>query len=295
MVATKGRRVLVEASDGVVRDCHLAGHRAVIGDRVRVAPMGDDGGRLVEVADRARALVRSDPKGRSQVIAAHLGGLVVVTACDQPAYRPGLVDRYEVAAWVAGVPMVLVVGKTDLGEPAEVTADLKERAERGLDILRIAARPGAGEPVGVERVRAFLDAHAEEGPWALVGHSGVGKTSLVAALLPDEDVGPIGEISDYWEAGRHTTTGSRIFRLPGSRAELADSPGIRTFLPDGLAPADVRDGFPGLGPLGCRYRDCLHRPGEDGCVAEAVVPAERLVRYRRLLQEVTQVDARRRP
>ena len=73
--------------------------------------------------------------------------------------------------------------------------------------------PPRGE--GVAAVASFLAEHAEDGPWACVGHSGVGKTSLIQALLPQEDVGPVGDVSTFWEQGRHTTTHSRLFALPG--------------------------------------------------------------------------------
>lgn len=289
MVATKGRRVVVEDEHGEEVTCFLSGHRAVIGDRVQWVVVKGQGGKIVEVLPRARTLVRTDFKGREQVVAAHLQGLLVVTAADHPPYRPGLVDRYLVAASHAGIDAVLVLNKTDLGVSDAVRADLEMRRALGYDVLELSSTEGDG----LDTVRAFLDDHADDGPWALVGHSGVGKTSIAAALLPHEDVGPIGDISEFWDQGRHTTTGSRIHRV--GAAEIADSPGIRTFLASGLTPHAVRDHFPGLGPLGCRYRDCLHRPDEDGCVAEEEVDADVLVRYRRLLDEVVELEARTRP
>ncbi len=290
VISTRGRRVLVEDEAGVARVCFLAGQRAVVGDAVKLMPSGDDEGKLVSVEPRVRYLARSDYKGQEQVIAAGLGGLMVVTSATEPAYRPGLVDRYLMGASAAGIDAVVVLTKIDRGVPAEVEADLAARVADGIEVLRVSVPTGEG----LDAVRAMFAARDEDGPWALVGHSGVGKTSLAAALLPGVDVGPIGEISSFWEAGRHTTTGSAIYKLPGG-GELADSPGIRTFLPGGLTPVTVRDHFPGLPALACRYRDCLHRPGEDGCAAEAEVAADVLIRYRRVLDEVTHVDARSRP
>jgi ribosome biogenesis GTPase len=287
VVATLGRRVVVFDGERE-RVCHLSGQRAVIGDRVRFLPQGDLEGKLFEVLPRARTLVRVDFKGREQEIAANLGGLVIVASAASPAYRAGLVDRYLVGASLAGLAPLLVVNKIDLGVSEEVERDLALRAADGLDVLRVSTSTGEG----LDGLRAWLSASDADGPWALVGHSGVGKTSLIAALLPGVDVGPIGEISEYWESGRHTTTHSRIF--PCGEAEIADSPGIRTFLPNGLSSETVRDHFPGMGPLRCRYRDCLHRPGEDGCAAEAAVDPEVLARYRRVLEEVQDVSLRQR-
>lgn len=287
VIATVGRRVVVRDDVGE-RVCFLSGRRAVVGDLVRWVEAQGSGGKLVQVEPRERALVRMDFKGRQQVVASHLGGLLVVASTDQPHYRPGLMDRYEVGANVAGIDMAIVLTKTDLGPSDLADRDLAIRESRGIPVMRVCNPTGHGVPIVQEFLRT-----ATPGPWAFVGHSGVGKTSLAAALLPEVDVGPIGEISEFWDAGRHTTTSSRIYALPDG-GEIADSPGIRTFLPSGLDPHVVRDHFPGLDVSGCRYRDCLHREGEDGCAAPEEVTAEMLVRYRRLLVEVTDLHARRR-
>lgn len=289
VVATKGRRVVVAADGGEVT-CFLSGQRAVVGDAVRFVDAPGQGGKLTEVQPRRNALTRSEPNGREEILAANLGGLLVCASVEGPPYRPGLVDRYQVGAAADELGMALVVNKADLGVPDDVTADVARRRADGLPVFFVSAKGG----LGLEALRAWLREASAEGPWALVGHSGVGKTSLIQALLPGEDVGPIGEISAYWDQGRHTTTGARLFHLDDG-TELVDSPGIRSFLPGGLTPRLVRDHFPGLGAFGCRYRDCLHREGEEGCAAAEAVADEVLVRYRRLLAEVTEVDARRRP
>lgn len=289
VVGTRGRRVLVRDAQGE-RVCFLSGHRVVIGDRVTWVEARGEGGKITGVLPRERALGRADFKGREQVVAANLGGLLVMSSAKHPPYRSGLIDRYQLAALQAGVEVALVLSKADLGVDEEVEADLAWRESLGVPVFRTV--PTTGE--GIEAVRTFLAAHAAEGPWALVGHSGVGKTSLIHALLPEADVGPMGAVSEYWDTGTHSTTHSRLFELaPG--VEIADSPGIRTFLPSGLSPALVKLLFPGMGGVGCRYRDCLHRPGEDGCNAEAEVDEALLARYRRLLGEVVEIDQRSKP
>ncbi|HMV67692.1 MAG TPA: ribosome small subunit-dependent GTPase A [Myxococcota bacterium] len=289
VVSTQGRRVVVRDEAGDDRVCFLSGQRAVIGDRVRLVASGPGEGKLTEVMPRERALIRVDFKGREQEIAAWLGGLVVVAAADQPAYRAGLVDRYLIGASAAGLGVILLLTKIDLGVSDEVERDLLAREALGYTVARVSTTTGEG----MEALRAALVARGAPGPWALVGHSGVGKTSVIRALLPDVDVGPVGEISEFWEAGRHTTTHSRVFDL-GDGVEIADSPGIRTFLPGGLGPETVRAHFPGLEDVVCRYRDCLHRPGEEGCAAEGSVEPALLERYRRVLTEVESVTERQR-
>jgi ribosome biogenesis GTPase len=280
---TVGRRVRVRDAEGE-RVCFLSGQRAVLGDRVRWVPARGEGGKLIEVLPRDNELARMDPRGRSQLLAANLGGLLVAVSAREPGFRRALVDRYLVAAWTANLDAAVVLTKVDLGVPDEVEAQLPELDALGVAILRVSASTGEG----VAEVAAFLAARAEGGPWACVGGSGVGKTSLVAALLPGQDVGPIGEISEFWGTGRHTTTHSRLFGLPGG-GEIADSPGIRNLTPYVDDPRAVRDHFPGVAGLACRYRDCLHREGEEGCVAEAEVPERVLASYRHLLNEVTGV------
>lgn len=288
VMGTQGRRVVVHGDDGKDRLCFLSGQRAVIGDRVRYLESGPDEGKLVDVLPRARALVRVDFKGREQEIAANLGGLVVVASACAPVYRAGLLDRYLIGASVAGLDAIVVLTKIDLGVPVEVEEDLAARERDGQLVVRCSTTTGEG----VDAVRAALEAADASGPWAFVGHSGVGKTSVIRCLLPDIDVGPVGEISEYWDTGRHTTTHSRIFAL--GTAEVADSPGIRTFLPSGLNPETVRDHFPGVVGLPCKYRDCLHREGEEGCEAQREVDPAVLVRYRRVLEEVSDVTLRQR-
>lgn len=285
VVETRGRRVLVRDDDGE-RVCFLAGHRAVIGDRVEWIVAKGSGGKLVGVLPRQGTLERADARGREQVLAAHLDGIVVVTAALSPPFRAGLVDRYLVACSQGGLRTVVVLNKVDQGVPPEVDEELALRARHGLEVVRCSAHTGEG----LDAVREVLS----EGTWALVGHSGVGKTSLVAALLPQQDVGPIGDLSEYWGTGQHTTTGSRIFGLPDG-GEVVDSPGIRTFAPGHLTAADVRLHFPGIGTLGCRYRDCLHRPDEEGCTAESEAEPALLASYRRLLAEVQGLDEARKP
>ena len=284
---TLGRRVRVADSEGE-RVCFLSGQRAVVGDRVGWLEAEGSGGKVVDVERRDTELERVDARGKRQTLAANLEGLLVVTAAVEPPFRPGLLDRYLVAARSAGLQLAIVVNKADQGVPDDVEAELELRRSLGVRILRTSALLRHG----LDDVRKHLRSAA--GPWALVGHSGVGKTSLIAALLPDQQVGAIGDLSAYWGTGTHTTTSSRLFSLPGG-GELVDSPGIRTFTPGGLTVDTVRHWFPAVSQIVCRYRDCQHREDEDGCAAPGAVPAPLLASYRRLLEDVRGVEEVSRP
>ncbi|MBW1877422.1 MAG: ribosome small subunit-dependent GTPase A [Deltaproteobacteria bacterium] len=272
------------------RDCFLAGQRAVVGDRVCWVVARGSGGKLVSTEPRTTVLRRMDSRGREQLLAANLRGLLVTMSAREPGFRVSLLHRYIVVAHQDGLDLVLILNKTDLGVPEEVEAHLALLEPTGLRVLRTSAKTGEG----IEGLRRFLAAEAEGGPWALVGSSGVGKTSLIVALLPDAEVGAIAEISSYWGTGRHATTHSRLFTLPDG-GEIADSPGIRNLTPVIRDPVDLRLYFPRVGSVSCKFRDCQHRPEEEGCTAEAEVPAPLLASYRFLLEELTEVAETSKP
>lgn len=277
-------RVRDEEGDRV---CFLSGQRAVVGDRVRWVEAPGTGGKLIGVDERETVLARLDHKGREQVVAANLRGILIVDTGAAPPLAPLILDRYLIAADKGHLDAVICINKCDLGVPDDAEAQLAVRAELGVPILRMSASTGEG----LDELRAFIAGH--EGAWALVGRSGVGKTSLVRRLLPDvpnEEIGEVAELSEYWGMGRHTTTSSRIFDLPGG-GEIVDSPGIRTFTPARLDVDDLRLHVPGVRDLRCQYRDCLHREGEDGCLLEEQVHPELVRSYRALLQELLEISA----
>ena len=268
--------------------CFLSGCRAVVGDRVLWSEAQGEGGKLSEVVERMTQLVRVDFKGRTQVLAANLGGLLIVATPSTPPFREGLLDRYLVAAYAADLEPVVCLNKVDLGVPDDVEQVLEAREASGVRVVRVSASTGEG----LEELASQLAEWSAEAPWALVGHSGVGKTSLVRSLMPGQDVGEVGDLSSHWGTGQHTTTGSRLFDLPAGGC-LVDSPGIRTFAPAGIASADVRRLFPAVSELVCKYRGCRHRDGEEGCAGPEEVPTSLLASYRRLFYEMERLERRR--
>ena len=271
-----GVAVVVELPGGERRRVRVARKSGlVVGDAVRV-----DGDRI-ELVPRLTELLRRSAGGGVHVVAANLDALCVVAAVDPPA-RAGLMDRAVVAARAAGVRPGRGVNKCDLPDPSGVVAAMQARADASLTLQLVSARTGAG----IDALAALL---ASLGRAALVGPSGVGKSSLLNRLMPGAEL-PTRELSAARGAGMHTTTTSTLWRLPGG-GELVDTPGVREYGLVDVPPADLAAYFPAFAVVleGCRFRDCRH-DREPGCavrkaVEDGRVPEERYVAYRTLLAE----------
>jgi ribosome biogenesis GTPase len=270
----------------------------VVGDRVLVELHGSVSGSPVEgvveaVLPRSSQLVRAAPddksSGRVHVLAANIDRLVIVAALADPPLRPGLIDRFLVEAALQDLPPLVVLNKVDLegttdeeGRPL-TRAVLDPYRESGLAV--IATSCSTGEGIAALRERLGI------GTSLVVGHSGVGKSSLINAVSPGTTQ-RVGEVTEYHGRGQHTTTSARLLRLAGSDGWLVDSPGLREFSLDDVAPSDLARLFPGFGerPDSCRFSDCRHR-SEPGCAVLAAVESgelsrERHATYLRVLEEV---------
>lgn len=293
VIATFGRHMTVCDASGRQLRARPQGRSLVVvcGDRVRCrTDSHHDELHVIEVLPRASALYRTNMRGGSEPVVANLSHLLVVLA---PLPQPDLfiVDRYLAAATSAGLTAMLVVNKQDLGIDAALAADLAAYAAAGYPALPCSAHSGAG-------LNALLAALPQGAVAALVGQSGVGKSSLVLHLKPAERVA-IGELVRE-EEGRHTTTTSRLFELPQQRA-LIDSPGVRDFAPaiDRLEPRSL--GFPEVAQHAgaCRFLDCAHLR-EPGCAVRGALETgalhpRRYESYRRLLRLREKLTAQRGP
>jgi len=263
----------------------------VCGDEVRCRPDPlHDELHVIEVLPRRSALYRANVRGRTEPVVANLTRLLVVLA---PVPVPDLfvVDRYLAAAESGHIGATLVVNKEELGVDEGLSAELAAYARAGYSAVRCSAHTGSG-------TGALLAALPPGAMAALVGQSGVGKSSLVARLLPEEQVA-IGELVRA-EEGRHTTTAARLFDLPERRA-LIDSPGVRDFAPaiDSLDPRSL--GFVEVERLAadCRFADCRHMR-EPGCAVHEAAAAgtfhpRRYESYRRLCRLREELSAARGP
>jgi len=254
------RHVTVEDDSGARWLCGTANRRLqpIVADDVHWRLERDGTGVVTEVLERRTVLTRIDSRGRCELVAANLTQLVVVAA---PVPEPDwlVVDRYLVAAELAGLSALVVMNK----------ADLAERPAHHLDCYR-----RAGYPVHVTSVTdgRGLDALAEalrNERSALVGQSGVGKSSLLNRLLGDE-VQSTGGLAKGAH-GRHTTSSAVLYRLAAG-GELVDSPGVRAYAPYIEDPASIQKGFPEFRELigRCRFDDCRHLAEPDCAVKEAL-------------------------
>jgi ribosome biogenesis GTPase len=279
VTATHRRLLYVRTEEGREAPARLGKRELSIvsGDLVRCEfDSQHDELRVVAVEPRSHCLYRTNSRGGSELIAANLTQLLVVVA---PLPRPDffVADRYLCAAHCNGIRAVVVLNKSELPSQTDIEHELAAFNTAKVHTLRVSAQTGAG----LAELKTLLSAQTS----MLVGQSGVGKSSLLRALLPECDT-PIGELIRDDE-GRHTTTSTRMYALPGG-GDILDSPGVRDFAPaiDHLHPPAL--GFAEIEALAaqCRFADCRHLR-EPGCAIKSNVDAgllspRRYESYRRL-------------
>jgi ribosome biogenesis GTPase len=288
VLAVGGGLAAVRTDAGEERIAKFAGRldrRPVAGDRVQLLLEAEEGGRIDVIEPRSTELrrqqrMRSEGERamKEQVLAVNAECVLIVASIADPPLRRGLIDRILVAAWRGGMEPLLAITKEDLAgradeDPEVVLADYRAI---GVDGVVIDVRTQAGE----DAVRALLAGRTA----AVVGHSGVGKSTLVNALTGGGQV--TGAIHELSGRGRHTTTTATWLDMPSGGA-LIDLPGIRSFSLAGITPDDLASAFGDIAEASaeCRFSDCRH-VGDDGCAVERLVEPARLASYRKLLVEL---------
>jgi ribosome biogenesis GTPase / thiamine phosphate phosphatase len=276
------RHFAVRLDEGNTISCVLRGRSLGVacGDRVRVAPAGDGQGAIEALEPRGTLLFRSDAH-RQKLLAANVTQVLGIVA-PEPPYDEELVQRWIIAAESNGCRFALLANKRDLPGFAALGPRLEACRALGYPVLPLCA---SGDAADLAPVRALVAGQRS----VLVGQSGMGKSTLINALLPGSRA-RVGEVSGALRAGRHTTSETTLYALAPD-SWIVDSPGMKEFGLAHLSTSAIAQGFVDLRPFvgRCRFRDCRHG-AEPGCavqeaVARGEVKAWRVALLQRLLGE----------
>jgi ribosome biogenesis GTPase len=259
------------------------GNSVVVGDRVGLA--WENGRAVIESVEPRRSSFSRRAAGErdeEQVVAANLDQVVLVASLRRPDFRHGFVDRVLVQALRSGLPLLLALNKTDLGEQAEAAALLGDYAPAGVAGLAMCAKTGRGVDA--------LEAACRGRRSLFVGHSGVGKSTLLDRLAPGHEL-LAGEVNERTGKGRHTTTAALLLR-PAPDLELIDTPGVRAFALWGVDAGTLEEYYPELQARrgSCRFADCRHDREPDCAIRAAVASGEvhehRFASFHKLREEL---------
>lgn len=275
LTVDRGRYTVLIDEDGpderettASRASELRKKAIVTGDRVDVVgdTTGDEGSlaRIVRIQPRTTVLRRSadDSDEVERIIVANADQMLIVVAAADPEPRPRLVDRYLVAAFDAGIFPILCITKTDLQDPAAFLANFA-----ALDITVVTSGHGA---MPTEEIKRLLTGHTT----VAVGHSGVGKSTLVNALVPDAHRA-IGRVNTVTGRGRHTSSSTVSYRVAGGW--IVDTPGVRSFGLGHVNASNILRSFTDLAAIAedCP-RGCTHLPDAPDCELNERVAAGEL-------------------
>jgi len=277
------------------------GNTVVVGDRVRwertpSSGRAADEAVLESVTPRRSWFSRRASGGRAaeQVVAADPDQVVLVTSVAEPDFSRGLADRIFCQSEHAGLPARLVLNKMDLASRSpgvDPEGLLDDYARAGVPGHRVCARTGEG----IDELRRACRGRRS----LFVGHSGVGKSKVLNALVPGLALLE-GAVNEKTGKGRHTTTAAVLVR-PEAGFELIDTPGVRAFSPWGIGPGDLARTYREFQPFldSCRFGDCRHG-GEPGCAIAAAAAAGQIASRRyasfvKLQEELGELAAERRP
>jgi ribosome biogenesis GTPase len=286
VIRVHGLESIVELPDGKLLRCavrrvlkNLATtqrHVVVTGDQVRIEPHGSNQGWIVRIEPRGSELCRTS-KNRRHVIASNIDQILVVTSAAEPAIKPNLIDRVLATAEQNRIEATICLNKCDLLAPAKLQPLIGSYAQMGYRVLMLSATEGWG----MEQLVSWVQGKSS----AVIGQSGVGKSSLLNHLIPGL-AQRVQSVSLDNQKGKHTTTTAEWFRIDETTS-IIDTPGVRQFQLWDIVPAELTGLFRDLRPFAsqCRYQDCSHHH-EDTCAVKDAVADGRLDprRYESYLQ-----------
>lgn len=277
IVAAYGRHYLAELPGGEVLECVPRGKKSEVacGDRVEIARTASDQGVIERIAPRRTLLYRSDAY-KQKIIAANVTQLIVVVATE-PSFNDELLARCLLAGHDQKLDIIIVLNKCDLPQVEAARAQLAPYVQIGYRVLELSARQSAAP------LLPYLQGHTS----VLVGQSGMGKSTLINALIPDAQAAT-REISTVLDSGKHTTTHARLYHL-NADSDLIDCPGVQMFGLHHLDFAAIESSFPEFLPyLGdCRFANCTHSHEPDCAVRKATAAGKINERRLKLFQQIT--------
>ncbi len=289
VVAAYGKRYQVELHDGALIEgkrkrvsCVTRGKKTNLacGDIVEIALTDTFEGVVEGITERSSLLYRSNAY-RSKLLAANVTQIIIVLAT-QPSFYEGLLNRCLIAAEAAGIKPLIILNKCDLEDTHQAKQALAQYAALGYETLQLAALDNT------ESLKPYLAGHSS----ILVGQSGMGKSTIINNLLPDEYV-KTREVSTVLDSGKHTTTAAQLYHID-ENSQLIDSPGLQEFGLYHLSETELENAFIEFRPfLGqCRFSNCKHQQEPDCAIKDAVsngdISLERLKAFQDLHQEINQ-------
>ncbi|MDD2743914.1 MAG: ribosome small subunit-dependent GTPase A [Rhodocyclaceae bacterium] len=261
VIAAHGRQYVVERSDGLKLTCVPRGKRSDIacGDRVEIELTSENQGVIEAITPRTSLLYRSN-ETKQKLIAANVDQVVIVVATE-PSFSDELITRALLAAESEEIEPLIVLNKCDLTDKLEAARErLAIFAKLGYRILELSALEHADD------LRPELQGYTS----VLVGQSGMGKSTLVNALVPEANAAT-REISAALDSGKHTTTHATLYHLD-DESDLIDSPGLQEFGLGHLDRQEIEHAFREFRPYvgQCRFRDCRHDKEPDCALIAAV-------------------------
>lgn len=279
VITRYGAELILETASGGHLRCTTRRklENVACGDYVRWQTEQQGNASVLAILPRQNVLERPDFRGKLRAVAANIDILLVVSSW-RPEPNWEMLDRYLVSAHLLPAEILIVFNKADLRDTyhnSEHEICLKEYLEIGYQVVHTQANQAQG--------LAEIEAAIQGKTAIFAGQSGVGKSSLISQLVPEEEI-RVGEIGDTGE-GRHTTTVSRLYHLPG-QATLIDSPGVRDFPLPKLTVTQLQTGYTEFTRFAgeCRFNNCTHQH-EPGCAIKAALTAGELPprRYQRYL------------
>lgn len=306
IVKNTGSSYVVRMDSGEELPCRVKGNFRIkgirttnpvaVGDRVTISHSADDADYITAITPRRNYIIRraSNLSKESHILASNLDCAALVATLRDPQTPTTFIDRFLATAEAYSVPAILVLNKTDLWDEED-----KELGRLlcmlygsiGYKVYEVSAATGEG----VEVLLADLKGKTT----LMAGNSGVGKSSLINAMIPGANL-KTGKISDIHHTGMHTTTFSEMIHIPGG-GDIIDIPGVKGFGTIDFKPEEVSHFFPEIFKMseGCRYSDCKHT-GEPGCavvpaVEQSLISQSRYSSYLSILEELSDPTKYRKP